>query len=1220
MNNALNTLIIRFFFIALAVVASTATASNSEPLKDCSVERCKTDDGIVVEIISKGESESAKTVRASDRRVDISLKETTPHTNQPQGKGTVSGEFLIRTPLGGIFWATEDPAITQPRLSVNAPQMMKFSAEQVYPVRFNYFTNYQAFIDQLELSVYQGHDTDLVSPIFTKRISEIESFGDISWESAPDKALGLAAGDTLIYVLRAYDKAGNMDETQPKTLQLVTPQEYDSQFYTNQSTVSSNASQTVSQGKNSYGISDLDQTGLANYGQNQLLKQNIPIQGSRVRIFGQDIPKDYTVEINGRSMPVDLQRKMAAEYLLPIGQHQFLLTLSGEGGTAQKTLNVDVTGKYMFLAALADLTASKNKVSGSIEALSSDDRYQDDFLVEGRLAFYLKGKIKGKYLVTAQADTQERKLSKLFNGFLDKDPVDIFRRLDPDKYYPVYGDDSTTTRDVDSQGRLYVRVDWDKSMALWGNFNTGITGSEISQYNRSLYGGALNWKSSKTTVYGETKQQLKLFASEAQTALGHSEFLGTGGSLYYLKHTDILQGSDKLAIEIRDPNTGLTVERIDLVRDADYEIDEFQGRIILSRPLFSFTRDDVTGIIRNQPLDGNQLFLLVDYEYLPAGFDPDHLATGGRVKKWFGDHVGIGLTYVDENRAGDDYQLAGADITLQAGKGTYLKLEQAKTSNSQSPVFYSDNGGLTFSQTNPATGQKKGDAQVVEGRINFKELGLTKRDVKASAWHRKTDAGYSIARRDLANKVTEQGVELYGQYSRKGSLQAQVTKKESGTAKLTQAALLMQHRLSAATTLVAEIKQVQETQNSTESDALLAALEYRQRVTPTWELYGVAQGTIEADDNYKNNDLYTLGTKYLLAGRSSLGAEYTTGHRGDAASLNGEYQINNANSVYSRYSWTTDSTSPFASSFNKNGLTLGHRSRIGSDLSVYNETQMINSGKETGFVHVFGMNYYLSQGWNLGASLQHGELELDTGEVDRNAATVSVGFTDSDLQWASKLEYRQDKGAEARTQWLTTNRIRYIINPSWRVAAKYNYADTEDELESEADTKFIEASLGFAYRPADNNRWNALGKYTYLYDLRSLSQTNFGTDQKSDIFTLEGTYRFNPKWEMAAKLGRRSGELRAERGVGEFFKSTVNFAALQGRYHLVKNWDALLEYRILQVKQSNSTRKGWLVGVDRHIGEHFKLGVGYNFTDFSDDLRVTDYQYKGWFINLLGKY
>jgi hypothetical protein len=31
------------------------------------------------------------------------------------------------------------------------------------------------------------------------------------------------------------------------------------------------------------------------------------------------------------------------------------------------------------------------------------------------------------------------------------------------------------------------------------------------------------------------------------------------------------------------------------------------------------------------------------------------------------------------------------------------------------------------------------------------------------------------------------------------------------------------------------------------------------------------------------------------------------------------------------------------------------------------------------------------------------------------------------------------------------------------------------------------------------------------------------------------------------------------------------------------------------------------------------VGVGYNFTDFSDDLTNLDYQNSGWFINTVGK-
>ncbi|MFV0481778.1 MAG: hypothetical protein ACK5LP_07310, partial [Campylobacteraceae bacterium] len=64
---------------------------------------------------------------------------------------------------------------------------------------------------------------------------------------------------------------------------------------------------------------------------------------------------------------------------------------------------------------------------------------------------------------------------------------------------------------------------------------------------------------------------------------------------------------------------------------------------------------------------------------------------------------------------------------------------------------------------------------------------------------------------------------------------------------------------------------------------------------------------------------------------------------------------------------------------------------------------------------------------------------------------------------------------------------------------------------------------------------------------------------------------------------------------------------------------ALLEYRVLDVKDGG-VKSGFMVGVDRDITENFRIGAGYNFTDFSDDLTKFDYKYRGWFINVLGTY
>jgi hypothetical protein len=59
---------------------------------------------------------------------------------------------------------------------------------------------------------------------------------------------------------------------------------------------------------------------------------------------------------------------------------------------------------------------------------------------------------------------------------------------------------------------------------------------------------------------------------------------------------------------------------------------------------------------------------------------------------------------------------------------------------------------------------------------------------------------------------------------------------------------------------------------------------------------------------------------------------------------------------------------------------------------------------------------------------------------------------------------------------------------------------------------------------------------------------------------------------------------------------------------------------VLKVPEASSMRKGFLVSIDRELRSNFKVGVGYNFTDFSDDLTALDYRFRGVFVNVVGKY
>jgi hypothetical protein len=1193
---------------------------------DCNAETCTGEEGLLFRLrtrsydkpVTRETSErSSSEALQPDRRVTVAME-------QP-GKATAVGKFSIDLPGGGVIWATEDPTLGQPELSVSAPSVVAFDGERITkPVQFYARGNYPAFIKRLEISLYRSSDGDLIEPIATIPM-EVAAVSSVEWTGVLPSKYPFRKGDELVYVLRAYGDNDSFDETHPRTLQLVSPEEAERGTNLLRDSVERSLGSALS-GEQAQAQSLLDNV----FADNGLRQQNIAMYGSRIRIQGRNIPQTASLTINGESYPVDQERKFVAEYLVPVGRHRFDIGLSGEsaGGkdsaTGSHTLDVDVTGRYFFGVGLADVTIAQNKVSGSGAAFANDTRYQDDVISDGRLAFYGKAKYAGKYLVTAQADTTQRDLDRLFNGFTQADPQDVFRRLDPDLYYPVYGDDSTTYRDVDTMGRFYLRVDWDKNQALWGNYSTGITGTEYAQYQRSLYGAALNWRSIATNRWGDPGTELRMFGSQAETAPGHNEFIGTGGSLYYLRHTDLLPGSDIVTLEIRDLTTGRTENRVVLQRGADYEIDELQGRILLTRPLTQITRENIPTLTRDTPLDGFEQRLIVDYEWVPSGFDADDVTAGFRGKHWFGNHVGVGATYVQENRAGQDYTLAAGDLTLQAGKGTYVKAEYAQTESFGAPVFFSDNGGLSFIQQNNTAMFREGEAKSLEARANFKELGWTEQDWSVGAWWRNASAGYSISRYDTGRPVTEYGAELLGQFTPNLGLYTRYTRAESGAESLTQAQATLEWRINDASTFSAELRRVDQESTSTDAAGTLGALKYQHRFGSTLELYGVGQFTLDDDGGqYADNNALTLGGKYLYGNQSSVGAEVTTGDRGEGATVSAEHRLTAEHSVYGAYTYSTDTTA-YDSLFTRNaqnGWTLGQRWRLSNQVNLYNESQFLKERNESGLAHTFGMDFYPAQGWNMGFTLSDGELTNSSGgNVDRRAISVSGGRTSPDTDWQSKLEWREDTGAEQREQWVSTNRLTHKINESWRIAARLNYADTDDQLNPLAGAKFIEGNVGFAYRPWNSQRWGLFGRYTYLYDLATLGQLGGAEyDQKSQILSFEGVYKPDQHWEFAGKLARREGEVRMGRGTGAWLDSATTFAAAQVRYDLRTQWHALAEYRWLDV-DNGGTKQGFLVGVDRDLNKNFRVGVGYNFTDFSDDLTDFDYDHKGWFLNLVGTY
>jgi len=1119
-----------------------------------------------------------------NRRVDVAF----------EGVPVEIPNDVVAVQTKGAIWLTHDPLSVERKLNItSAASVSVTQGAPVQPVRLNIYTNYSSYLDKWEVLIYRAEDADRKNLVASVTGDQMVQESILEWNGVLNDGSTIAPGDEYSYVLRVTDAKGNIDETYPSGLSVLGPERYLPDESADP--LSLTAAEQLKQSSS-------------------LAREEIPIRGSRVRIYGRELGDVNSVRINGEAVTLDQNNEFAVEYLMNFGQHDFKVTVSENDGTSyDRNLVADLKGEYMFLVGLADITVGENQLRG----ITAQDqaRFDGDIFVDGRLAFYLKGKVKGKYLVTAQMDTGRDDIDEIFNGLSRKDSTSIFRRLDPEQYYPVYGDDSTLIDDTDSQGKLYVRVNWDQSRALWGNFNTGITGTELAQFNRSLYGAQLQSRSQSYTSQGEHTTDFTAFASEAQSAARHVEFKGTGGSLYYLRDTDIVKGSEKLWVEVRQSESGRVIDRVTLVEGRDYQIDDFQGRIILNRPLRTVGDEAAPSIIRDTPLDGNELWLIADYEYVPESLTTDDLTAGVRGKHWLGNNFALGGTWVLEKRSGSDHEIKGIDATLTAGPGTWIRAEYAQSDSTQTTgSFTSDDGGLNFSpfNSNNANQQGSGDAYSIEAKAGFAN------DSTVSAWAKYRDAGFSGAGLDSGIETTDVGAEATMNLSDRLALTGRANMFDKDSVSLLKTASVQaEYELGESVSLAAEVRSVDERDDlaGTEGKGTLAALQAGIDLSENLNVYGSVQSTIDSEGSYDSNDLVTLGAKTRSGQRLSFNAEASDGDRGSSLLAGVDYKLTDNYSVFVNQRLSTDRTDA-----QRNVTTLGQRHNVNSKLRLFSEHQFTDEDQQAGLGHTFGMNYRASEFTNLNASLQVANIDDTGGTTDRDALSFGIGYQRDKTRLSSRVEVRNDRSDTLdNEQWLTANSLNYMMSPSVRWQGKLNFSETTDKLNGDSDARFAEAGIGFAYRPVKNNRLNVIARLTHTHDLPPLSQST-AVDEKSLVASMEMAYQVNRLWEAGGKLAFKEAETRNARDAGPWADNDATLLASRLRYHLRFKWDAMAEYHWLQSDASDDLSHGALLSVGRHVGNNLKFAVGYNFTRFDDSLLNDDADVKGWFVNLVGKY
>lgn len=928
------------------------------------------------------------------------------------------------------------------------------------------------------------------------------------------------------------------------------------------------------------------------------------------------------VQINGREIPVEKNGTFSTAAELPDGKSALVIEVTDpEGYVGRLEREVEVARTALFFMALADGEFGRITTTGNLEEAGT--KKSAEFYEKGRLAYYLKGTIQGKYLITSAFDTGKQQFNRIFRDLDQKETNRFFTNLNPDKFYPVYGDASTVVYDAQSQGKFYLAVEGDDLHFRVGNFQTGMTDTELAAFTRTLYGARFEYRSLSKTVYGDPNTHVILFASEVRQAHVQNTFRATGGSLYYLSAKNIIEGSEKVRLEVRDKNTGLVLAQIDQSRDADYTIKYEEGRILFRQPVSGVV--DSASLIRQPALQGHPVFILVDFEHAVGTFEKKGI--GGRLRQQIGDHLAIGGTYVKDGEATGEYELKGADAELRVGEGSRLVGEVVQSEGKDTSNLISDDGGLSFSEiASVATGE--GHAYKVAGRFDLSEWFWERNRLVAEGYYKRLSPEFFSNGTLLEQGTLKYGGGLRYRFTGYDTLQLRydhqslipngnalggnaVSSAQVGASRVTLQEAEWSH-LQGPLLLGAAFrnKTVDQPTGLSSQETLAARLGWRftDRLSTTLD----HQQTIRGEENRQT----TLGLRYQVSEAIGSIIQATRGKQGDAALVGATARLGARSQVYVNEKLTKPQGGEALW-----GTVVGGERMLTDQLRVYAEYGL-QSGSVEQNRSLWGLDqrWRLTEGWKTDLHYERSRLQGNGTDTTRDVASLGLRYDDPEgaRRLAHRFEMRWEEGAVQRIQRLTTHYAEWRLLEGWTLFGKFNYSDTRNESAGRFEARFTEAGVGAAYRPIFFDRLNLLAKYTRLDNARP-DPLGLSLRTLSDVASMEGIFDVTRRiqWveKVAVKIKREDQPPRPR------LTSQTLLSIHRLNYHLTSAWDIGLEYRILKQLQAKDQMEGFLIEVDREIAEHLRFGAGYNFSRFSDnEFSENNYDARGWFIRAQGKF
>jgi uncharacterized repeat protein (TIGR01451 family) len=780
----------------------------------------------------------------------------------------------------------------------------------------------------------------------------------------------------------------------------------------------------------------------------------------------------------------------------------------------------------------------------------------------GRASLFLKGKILGSDLLTLSYDSDKSK------------DTPLFRDIQPDQFYPVYGDSSVKGFDAQSTGKLYVRIDHGTSYGLYGDFSTQSDNPArvLTQYTRALNGAKTHIEDGSLTLDG--------FASYTNSTQFIDELPANGTSgPYQLSQRNPLANSERVDIITRDRNQpSLVLADTPLAEFTDYSVEPFSGQILFKAPIASVDANL------------NPVYIRVSYEVSNGG--PSYWVGGIDAREKVARDVTVGGTVIRDQNPVTRETLGGANFLWAPNHETTLTGEVAQT---QSDLAGTGRAHRVELKHNDARVQAKVYAVQTDDSFNNPSSTYT---AGAAEYGAKVSAAFDAKNRLVidALKTTTSGASVLSPLS---IPIVGVPEAVGGGGSRQGESIALEHTLAKKVKVTAGVRHVDSNDVATQTLAVGAVPnEYTSaRVRVDAPVPNLPRATAfvqyeQAIDDTDRKDV-TVGSTYQVAPQTKIYGTYQTSN-----SLSGDYALNPSQ---------------------QNQLTaIGIDTTYMQDGKLFDEYRVGDGIDGRTAEAALGLRNLWTLAPGLGVSTSIQEIHPISGVVTDTATalTAALQYTASpDWKGSTKVEWSKSDTAET---WLSSVGAAVKLNPDVTGLARAVYNEQLGLGATVGSVYLRQGQVGFAYRPVDNDVWNALAWIEYKRSFNSTLGTGLDIDESADIFSTHVNYQVNADWVINGRYGIKRA---VDYAAGITTPYTAQIVGARSVWDLNAHWDAGLQY-FIETGDILASRQQAIGGeVGYLVMQNVWLSLGYNILGFRDpDLASEDYTQRALYLRLRVKF